>query len=214
MPAREQRPAGLAGQRGLTAPHTAPRPIAAWDGVDGLEPPRTAGGGRDLAGLTAALNAPLLAAGLRRQDWADARPVYHLAVSADRYDRGTRPVYFGGGKLAADLTVPRLQARWQHPDTQPAAVSGSGTAPGSQPARGSSTDADRAGHGRPDRFGLTPAERARDVEAPRRRPRRPPPRASPTPPAATAPRPRTRPGPPVTCWPRPAGSSRAVAADR
>jgi hypothetical protein len=326
---------GLAGERGLTAPHTAPRLIAAWDGVEGLEPPRTAGGGRDLTGLAAALNAPLLAAGLRRQDWSSARPVYHLAISAadddplltdrqwagvveehlhrivlaprgddravrwvavrhadahvhvvatlarqdgrrvwprndfyrareaslavearyglrptspadrtgtrqtsraelrqhartvaqqqaegrlgparpdrevlraqvrqaaagasslteflhrlredgllvrerfstrtpgqltgyavalpDRYNRGRPPVYFGGGKLAADLTVPRLQARWQHPDTQPAAVSGSGTGTGSQPARGSSTDADRAGHGRPDRFGLTPAERA------------------------------------------------------
>jgi hypothetical protein len=73
---------GLAGQHGLTAPHTAPRLIAAWDGASGLEPPRTAGGGRDLTGLAAALNAPLLAAGLRRQDWRDARPVYHLAIAA------------------------------------------------------------------------------------------------------------------------------------
>jgi hypothetical protein len=318
---------GLAGQHGLTAPHTAPRLIAAWDGVDGLEPPRTAGGGRDLAGLAAALNAPLLTAGLRRQDWAGARPVYHLAISAadddplltdgqwariaeeylhriglaprgddravrwvavrhadahvhvvatlarqdgrrvwprndfyrsreaslavearyglrrtspadrtgvretsraelrrhadtvarrqaegrpppaapdrevlraqvrqaaagasslseflhllradgllvrERFstrtpgqvtgyavalpDRDGRPaVYFGGGKLAADLTVPRLQARWQrHTDPDP-------IVPGSERAHGSRAGGDRPGPGRPDRFGLTPAERA------------------------------------------------------
>ena len=320
---------GLAGQHSLTAPHTAPRLIAAWDGAAGLEPPRTAGGGRDLAGLTAALNAPLLAAGLRRQDWGSARPVYHLAISAadddplltdgqwaqiateyldriglaprgddravrwvavrhanahvhvvatlarqdgrrvwprndfyrsreaslavearyglratspadrtgsrqtsraelrqhtrtvarqqaagrpapaapdrevlraqvrqaaagacslgeflhrlredgllvrerfstrtpdevtgyavalpDRYDRGGPPVYFGGGKLAADLSLPRLQARWQpHP-----AVARSGSGP--QHPGSSRTEPDRPEPGRPDRFGLTPAERA------------------------------------------------------
>ena len=64
---------GLAGEHGLTAPHTAPRLIAAWDGTDGLEPPRTAGGGRDLRRLAAVLNAPLLAAGLDRKDWQGAR---------------------------------------------------------------------------------------------------------------------------------------------
>ena len=78
---------GLAGEHGLTAPHTAPRLIAAWDGVAGLEPPRTAGEGRDLARLAEALNAPLLAAGLDRQEWKDARPVYHLAISAAADDR-------------------------------------------------------------------------------------------------------------------------------
>jgi len=30
----------------------------------------------------------------------------------DRYDTGGKPIYFGGGKLATDLTVPRLQRRW------------------------------------------------------------------------------------------------------
>lgn len=78
---------GLAGEHGLTAPHTAPRLIAAWDGTDGLEPPRTAGGGRDLRGLAAALNAPLLAAGLDRKDWQGARAVYHLAIAAADEDR-------------------------------------------------------------------------------------------------------------------------------
>jgi len=73
---------GLAGEHGLTASHAAPRLIAAWDGTDGLEPPRATGGGRDLRLLAAALNAPLLAAGLQREDWKAARPVYHLAIAA------------------------------------------------------------------------------------------------------------------------------------
>lgn len=78
---------GLAGEHGLTASHTAPRLIAAWDGADGLEPPRTASGGRDLRLLAAALNAPLLAAGLPREDWKEARPAYHLAIAAADQDR-------------------------------------------------------------------------------------------------------------------------------
>jgi hypothetical protein len=78
---------GLAGEHGLSAPHTDAHLIAAWDGLDGLEPPRQAGGGRDLGTLSAALNAPLLAAGLGREEWSEARPVYHLAISAAEDDR-------------------------------------------------------------------------------------------------------------------------------
>ena len=79
---------GLAGEPGLSAPHTDAHLIAGWDGVDGLEPPhRAAGGGRDLGTLAAALNAPLLAAGLGRQEWQRAQPVYHLAISAAEQDR-------------------------------------------------------------------------------------------------------------------------------
>ena len=78
---------GLAGEHGLSAAHSDAHLIAAWDGVDGLEPPRQAAGGRDLGTLAAALNAPLLAAGLGRQEWKQARPVYHLAVSAAGTDR-------------------------------------------------------------------------------------------------------------------------------
>ena len=59
---------GLAGEHGLSAPHEDAHLIAAWDGLDGLEAPRQAGGGRDLGTLAAALNAPLLAAGLGRED--------------------------------------------------------------------------------------------------------------------------------------------------
>jgi hypothetical protein len=47
---------GLAGEHGLTAPHTEPRLVAAWDGTDSLEPSRATGGGRDLRLLAAALN--------------------------------------------------------------------------------------------------------------------------------------------------------------
>jgi hypothetical protein len=81
---------GLAGEHGLSAPHTDAHLIAAWDGLDGLEglePPRTAGGGRELGTLAAALNAPLLAAGLGKQEWQQVRPVYHLAISAAAHDR-------------------------------------------------------------------------------------------------------------------------------
>ena len=78
---------GLAGEHGLSAPHTDAHLIAAWDGVDGLEPPRQAGGGRDLGTVASALNAPLLAAGLGKEEWQQARPVYHLAISAADTDR-------------------------------------------------------------------------------------------------------------------------------
>jgi len=78
---------GLAGEHGLSAPHTDAHLIAAWDGLDGLEPPRQAGGGRDLGTVAAALNAPLLAAGLGKQEWQQARPVYHLAISAAPTDK-------------------------------------------------------------------------------------------------------------------------------
>jgi len=78
---------GLAGERGLSSPHTAPRLVGAWDGTAGLEPAVTASGGRDVRALASALNAPLLLAGLDRAEWKTARPVYHLALSAADTDR-------------------------------------------------------------------------------------------------------------------------------
>jgi len=78
---------GLAGEHGLSAPHSDAHLIAAWDGVDGLEPPRNAVGGRDLGAVAAVLNAPLLAAGLGKGEWQLAPPVYHLAISAAETDR-------------------------------------------------------------------------------------------------------------------------------
>lgn len=77
---------GEAGERGLSAAHIAPRLVAAWDGLEGLQPPATGGGGRALHRLAAALNAPLLAAGLGRGEWKQARPVYHLAIAAAKDD--------------------------------------------------------------------------------------------------------------------------------
>ena len=76
----------------------------------------------------------------------------------DRYDTG-QTIWFGGGKLAPDLTLPQLQRRWhsheQH--AQPADVLGAGRRPGS-----GASGAERAGGesqaGR-DRFGLTRQER-------------------------------------------------------
>jgi hypothetical protein len=77
---------GQAGERGLSAPHTAPRLVAAWDGVDGLEPASSERGGRKLHRLAETLTAPLLAAGLERGEWKGARPVYHLAIAAAKED--------------------------------------------------------------------------------------------------------------------------------
>jgi len=78
---------GLTGEHGLSAPHADAHLIAAWDGIGDLEPARLSDGGRDLRNLAAALNAPLLAAGLERGEWKQARPVYHLAISAAETDR-------------------------------------------------------------------------------------------------------------------------------
>ena len=78
---------GLSGEHGLSAPHADAHVVAAWDGIGDLEPARLVGGGRELASLAAALNAPLLAAGLERGEWKQARPVYHLAISAAEADR-------------------------------------------------------------------------------------------------------------------------------
>lgn len=69
----------------------------------------------------------------------------------DRYDTGGKPIYFGGGKLATDLTVPRLQRRW--PGGAPA-----DTAP---PAGADRASTGAAQAGRADRFRLTPTERPR-----------------------------------------------------
>lgn len=67
----------------------------------------------------------------------------------DRYDTG-QTIWFGGGKLAPDLTLPQLQRRWAGGDPQ---AGGHAT-----PRRAA---ADVAGSRRPgaDRFGLTPDER-------------------------------------------------------
>ncbi len=73
-------------------------------------------------------------------------------------DVGGAPVYFGGGKLAADLTLPKLRSRWE-----PAIPAGS-AAPG-QPeqaaAAPSSPSSATSGRTSEDRHRLTPEERTR-----------------------------------------------------
>jgi len=78
----------------------------------------------------------------------------------DRYGTGAAPVYFGGGKLAPDLTLPRLQRRWDGP----AAAAGRGVGPAASAARRAASGA--AGEPgwrqvRTDRFGLSEMERLR-----------------------------------------------------
>jgi hypothetical protein len=72
----------------------------------------------------------------------------------DRYSTGS-PVYFGGGKLASDLTLPRLQRRWDGP----AAAAAGAVGPAASAARRAAAGADR--QVRTDRFGLTEMERLR-----------------------------------------------------
>ena len=76
----------------------------------------------------------------------------------DRYDTGGKPIFFGGGKLAPDLSLPRLQRRWSgagagwQSSTGPAAAA-AGRAAGAGQAGGRQV--------RSDRFGLTDTERLR-----------------------------------------------------
>jgi hypothetical protein len=76
----------------------------------------------------------------------------------DRYGAGS-PVYFGGGKLAPDLTLPRLQRRWDGP--APAAASGVGPAASAARRAAAGTAAGAGRQVRTDRFGLTEMERLR-----------------------------------------------------
>jgi len=85
-------------------------------------------------------------------------------------DPAGKPIYFGGGKLAADLTLPKLLRRWDLAISLESAAGGSGidgsTAERSEPVTGS-TSVPAEGAGIPgelpgeDRHRLTPAERAR-----------------------------------------------------
>ncbi len=84
---------------------------------------------------------------------------YAVAVP-DRYGTGAAPVYFGGGKLAPDLTLPRLQRRWHGP----AAAAGPQVGPAAAAARRAAPGAAAKPGGRQvrtDRFGLTETERMR-----------------------------------------------------
>ena len=76
----------------------------------------------------------------------------------DRFGTGKGPVYFGGGKLAADLTLPRLQRRWGGPEAAAGRVGPVAAAAG-RAALGATGPRDR--QVRTDRFGLTATERLR-----------------------------------------------------
>ncbi len=74
----------------------------------------------------------------------------------DRFGAGAPPVYFGGGKLASDLTLPRLQRRWDAPGA--AAGSHVGAARRAGPSVAGEPGVRQV---RTDRFGLTEMERLR-----------------------------------------------------
>src|SRR5674536_317766 len=83
----------------------------------------------------------------------------YAVASSDSLDAAGKPVYYGGGRLAADLTLPKLRARWEVATPAEAAVGTStespaaGAATGQASARGATTAEDRSA--------LTPAERVR-----------------------------------------------------
>ncbi|RAY10734.1 hypothetical protein DPM19_33585 [Actinomadura craniellae] len=88
------------------------------------EPPRTAlrrhvatavAGARDEAEFFARLQEQGVLVRMRfsRQDSGEMTG-YAVALPADRTADG-RPVWYGGGKLAADLTLPKLRHRWASP---------------------------------------------------------------------------------------------------
>jgi hypothetical protein len=79
----------------------------------------------------------------------------------NRYDGDGKPIYFGGGKLAPDLTLPRLQRRWMD-GTDPVHGAAGADADSGHGARRRAGGPDAARRrGRTDRFGLTPEERLR-----------------------------------------------------
>jgi hypothetical protein len=82
----------------------------------------------------------------------------YAVASADSVDAAGKPVYYGGGRLAADLTVPKLRARWEvAPAGKPADPSAESA--GAGPTTGQPRA--RAAGAPPDRSALTPAERVR-----------------------------------------------------
>jgi len=79
---------------------------------------------------------------------------------------GGQPIYFGGGKLAADLTLPKLRSRWEPAETDGSATAGAaGDATAGQPGQAasatSSASATTDGGASNDRHRLTPEERTR-----------------------------------------------------
>jgi hypothetical protein len=74
---------GQAGERGLASDHHDAHVVAGYQDTGLLQPPRRPDGRFDVDRLGGLLNAPVLAGGVGK----DARPVYHLAISAAKTDR-------------------------------------------------------------------------------------------------------------------------------
>jgi len=89
-----------------------------------------AGGAQDVEGFFARLRDVGLLVKQRRSERDGALTGYAVALP-DRTEAAGGPVFYSGGKLAADLTLPKLAARWQ-PVSGPAAAAGGGTDLGSQ----------------------------------------------------------------------------------
>lgn len=89
---------------------------------------------------------------LRMSERTPGQVTGYAVALPDRYDTG-QTIWFGGGKLAPDLTLPQLQRRWAGRDPETA-----GHPVADAPLRAA---ADSAGSRRPgtDRFGLTADER-------------------------------------------------------
>lgn len=95
---------------------------------------------------------------LVRQRMSERNPgeITGYAVALPDRSDGGRPIWFGGGKLAPDLTLPRLQRRWRGDDAGPSrpvheGQQGAARAAGARAGSSSTTD----------RFGLTELERRR-----------------------------------------------------
>ncbi len=74
---------GQAGDRGLASDHRDAHVVAGYQDTGSLQPPRRPDGRFDVRRLAGLLNAPVLAGNVGK----DARPVYHLAISAAKTDR-------------------------------------------------------------------------------------------------------------------------------
>jgi len=93
----------------------------------GREVRAAAGGAQDVEGFFARLRDVGLLVKQRRSERDGALTGYAVALP-DRTGSAGGPVFYSGGKLAADLTLPKLVARWP-PVGGPAAAAGGGTGP-------------------------------------------------------------------------------------
>ena len=144
----------------------------------------------------------------------------YAVASPHSVDGDGKPIYYGGGRLAADLTLPKLRRRWEVATTQDAAdTAGDGSRAAQSSRSAGTTWAPAAAGGRgstigEDRHPVTPGERTRIWEqatAAAARATEQLQASASTDPHAALP---MRPGPPRTSWLPPAGSSRVAAAGR